>query len=200
MIDLNLLGDIDIDTGDRNKLLSVLEHIPASVDRNGRYTKHNTGVYFHQVPTDPFSNWCSLNYVTAQAQGCYKIDVLNNHVYSQVRDESHLNHLLETPPMWELLQHEDIVKELVHINQHFELVNKLKPSSVRELAMVLAMIRPGKRHLVNKCAVHGWHSIEDEIWMQDNRGYTFKKSHAISLSMVIVLQLNLMIELISQAC
>lgn len=198
MTDLSLLGDIDIDTGDRNQLLSVLKHIPATVDRNGKFTKHNTGVYFHQVPTDPFSNWCSLHYETAQEHGCYKIDVLNNHVYSQVRDESHLNHLLETPPMWELLQHEDVVKELVHINQHFELVSKLKPTSVKELAMVLAMIRPGKRHLVNKCARDGWDSIAEEIWTQDNRGYTFKKSHAISLSMVIVLQLNLLIETISQ--
>lgn len=198
MTDLNLLGDIDIDAGDRNSLLSVLEHIPATVDRNGKFTKHNTGVYFHQVPTDPFSNWCSLHYEAAQEHGCYKIDVLNNHVYSQVRDESHLNHLLETPPMWELLQHEDVVRELVHINQHFDLINKLKPTSVSELAMVLAMIRPGKRHLVNKCARDGWLSISEEIWTQDNRGYTFKKSHAISLAMVIVLQLNLLIETISQ--
>lgn len=198
MIDLSLLGDIDIDTGDRNQLLSVLEHIPATVDRNGKFSKHNTGVYFHQVPTDPFSNWCSLNYQIAQEHGCYKIDVLNNHVYSQVRDESHLNHLLETPPMWELLHHEDVVKELVHINQHFDLVNRLRPTSVKELAMVLAMIRPGKRHLVNKCARDGWDSIADEIYTQDNRGYTFKKSHAISLSMVIVIQLNLLIETITQ--
>lgn len=198
MTDLNLLGDIDIDTGDRNQLLSVLEHIPATVDRNGKFTKHNTGVYFHQVPTDPFSNWCSLHYETAQEHGCYKIDVLNNHVYSKIRDENHLNHLLETPPLWELLQHQEIVQELVHIHQHYDLVQQLKPQSVPQLAMVLAMIRPGKRHLVRKCVQQGYDSIAEEIWSQDNRGYTFKKSHAISLAMVIVLQLNLLIETISQ--
>lgn len=197
MIDLSLLGDIDIDTNDRNLLLQSLDHVPASVERNGKWTKHNTGVYFHQVPTNPFKQWCSIPYNTAEAMGCYKIDVLNNSIYNQVRDENHLNHLLETPPMWDLLAHEEVVSQLAHIRDHFGLVKRLNPRSVTQLAMLLAMIRPGKRHLVSKCEREGWDSISDQIWRPDSDGYTFKKSHAISLSMTIVLQLNLLVETIS---
>ena len=200
MIDLSQLGDIDIDTNDRMRLLDSIAHVPASVEKNGRWTKHNTGVYFHQVPTNPFQQWCSIPYDSAEHMGCYKIDVLNNSIYNSVRDENHLNHLLETPPMWDLLSHEEVVRELAHINQHYDLVNRLRPRSVTELAMVLAMIRPGKRHLVRSCETKGYASIADEIWTPDREGYTFKKSHSISLAMTIVLQLNLLVETISKVC
>jgi hypothetical protein len=194
MNNLHLLGDIDIDTHDRSRLLQPLNHVPASASRNGQTVKHNTGVYFHAVPQDPFSKWCSLSYEQAEQQGCYKIDLLNNHIYSGVQSEAHLNHLMQTQPMWELLQHEEFVKELAHINNHVALVQQLKPRSVSELAMVLALIRPGKRHLVTKCAQQGWHSIESEVWTQDNQAYTFKKAHAISLAVAIVVQMNLLVE------
>lgn len=197
MIDLSLLGDIDIDTSDRNSLLADLDHVPASVERNGKWSKHNTGVYFHQVPTNPFKKWCSIPYNQAENMGCYKIDLLNNSIYNHVRDENHLNHLLETPPMWDLLSHREIVSELAHINQHFDLVSRLRPRSVLQLAMVLALIRPGKRHLVSRCEREGWHSIANEIWTPDRDGYTFKKSHSISLATTIVLQLNLLVETIN---
>ena len=199
MTDLSLLGDIDIDTPDRSRLLENLDHVPAMASRNGKSVRHNTGVYFHQVPQDPFEQWCSISYEKAEQMGCYKIDLLNNHIYAGVRDESHLNHLMETTPMWNLLEHQEVVRELAHINQHYELVRKLKPQSVMELAMVLAMIRPGKRHLVSKCEKSGWHSIQPEVWEQDGSGYTFKKSHAVSLSMSIVVQMNLLVEQLTQA-
>jgi hypothetical protein len=194
MTDLSLLGDIDIDTPDRTLLLQEIDHVPAATQRNGKSVRHNTGVYFHKVPTDPFAQLCSLSYDKAEQMGCYKIDLLNNHIYSKVRDETHLIQLMETAPMWHLLEHEEFVKEVAHINQHYDLVRRLKPSSVTELAMVLALIRPGKRHLVSRCEKQGWRSIEPEIWEQDTTGYTFKKSHAISLSVSIVVQMNLLVE------
>jgi hypothetical protein len=194
MMDLSLLGDIDIDTGDRNALLGDLQHIPASIHKNGKMTRHNTGVYFHTVPVNPFGPWCSIHYEEAEQQGCYKIDVLNNHVYKNVRSETHLIQLMETSPVWEMLDYPEIVSQLIHINQHYDLVNRLKPRSVEQLAMVLALIRPGKRHLVNRCHTQGWDSIANEIWLQDKNGYTFKKSHGISLAMVVIVQMNLMVE------
>ena len=99
--------------------------------------------------------------------------------------------------MWDLLSHREIVSELAHINQHFDLVSRLRPKSVLQLAMVLALIRPGKRHLVTRCEREGWESIANEIWTPDRDGYTFKKSHSISLATTIVLQLNLLVETIS---
>jgi hypothetical protein len=201
LIDQTLqLGDIDIDTPDRNKLLNMLVHVPARVTVRGKSTKHNTGVYFHQVPQDPFTKWCSLPYDQAEQIGCYKIDLLNNHVYAGVKDTVHLQQLMQTPPMWQLLEHEEFVQNLVHINQHVDLVKKLKPQSVHQLAIVLALIRPGKRHLVSKCSQQGWQSVEPEIWQTTADAYSFKKSHAISLAWTIVVQINLLVEQLNDMC
>jgi len=188
------LGDIDIDTSDRHALLQHVPHVCAVIHRQGEIIKHNTGVYFHQVPVNPFNTHCSVTYTQAEHMGCYKIDVLNNSIYDQVKDENHLQQLMNTPPMWDLLQHAEVVSQLAHIANHYDLVCKLKPQHVMDLACVLALIRPGKRYLVNRCAQQGFASIQPEIWQQDSNGYTFKKSHAISLSWTIVVQLNLLIE------
>jgi hypothetical protein len=188
------LGDIDIDTSNRQSLLEHLQHVPAVINRQGELIKHNTGVYFHDVPVNPFSRYCSVTYTQAEQMGCYKIDVLNNSIYDKVRDENHLQQLMHTPTMWDLLQHAEVVSQLAHINNHYELVRKLKPTQVTDLACVLAMIRPGKRHLVRKCEQSGFAAIQPEVWLQDSNGYTFKKSHSISLAWTIVIQLNLLIE------
>ena len=196
---VELLGDIDIDCGDRNKLLKDLNYIPATVARNGKHAPHNSGVYFHRVPTNPFTDTCSLGHKEAEKQNCYKIDLLNNHIYDSVQSEAHLEQLISTPPMWELLQHEEVVKELAHINGHWELVKKLKPCTTMQLAQLLALIRPGKRHMVRQCEKNGWDSLEPEIWERDQDRYVFRKSHAISLAVTIQVQLNLLVEKIGES-
>jgi hypothetical protein len=59
------------------------------------------------------------------------------------------------------------------------------------------MIRPGKKHLVPVCEQGGFKAIENEIWVKTDDAYFFKKSHSISYSAVIVVQLNLICEQIS---
>lgn len=195
------LGDIDIDTPNRQNLLTGLAHINAALVRNGKFVNHNTGVYFHQVPENPLSLTCSIPYDRAEEQGCYKIDLLNNHIYDGVKSENHLVNLINTKPMWELLDYQEVVSQLAHINNHFELVTKLKPRNIKQLAMLLALIRPGKRHLVNKCQYQGWDALEPEIWEPDpSQAYVFKKSHAISLAVAIQVQLNLLVETTAESC
>jgi len=60
------------------------------------------------------------------------------------------------------------------------------------LAMVLALIRPGKRHLVG----YEWPIVEADIWTNTDgeEGYVFKKAHAVSYAHVVVVQLNLLLE------
>ena len=198
---VNHLGDIDIDTPNRHHLLTDLVYIPACVIRNNKFANHNTGVYFHQVPENPLSGTCSIAYDRAEEQGCYKIDLLNNHIYDGVKSENHLVNLINTTPMWELLDYQEVVSQLAHINNHFELVTRLKPRNIKQLAMLLALIRPGKRYLVNRCESQGWASLEPEIWRVDpNQAYVFKKSHAISLAVAIQVQLNLLVETTAESC
>ena len=51
------LPDIDIDFADRQQALEVFKHVPAKLKQR----KHNTGVYFHRVPSNPFSGICTEN-------------------------------------------------------------------------------------------------------------------------------------------
>lgn len=189
---MKIVTDIDIDLADRNAALEELLHIPASLVDKGDLKKHNVGVYFQNIPTDPLTGYASIPYEEAEARGYFKIDCLPLHIYKGVRDEEHLDSLLAQEPMWEMLEEEAIVTTpLFHIGSHFDIVNAMKPKSVEQLAMVLAMIRPAKRHLVGK----SWDEVEAEIWAPvEGDKYAFKKSHAISYAMVLVVQMNLILE------
>lgn len=192
------VGDVDIDFADRNKALATLAHIPASMIRNGRIDKHNTGVYFHAVPIDPVTNQASMHYETAEELGWYKIDLLNVGVYEKVRDEKHLQQLMDSELNWKILEYQEFTSQLIHLGNHAQLVADLKPKSIVEIAMILALIRPGKKHLIDRCRRHGFESIKDEIWTESQDGtYTFKKAHALSYAMLVKIHANLLVEQVS---
>ena len=188
---MKTVTDIDIDVADRDSALDGLQHIPASRLEKGDLKKHVVGVYFHDTPVDPLTKLASIPYKEAEERGYFKIDVLNLNIYKQVRDEAHLDALVQAEPMWELLDDEDIVNQLFHLNGHFDVIQANQPSNINQLAMVLAMIRPGKRHLVGKT----WDEVEAEIWTPvPGDEYAFKHAHAVSYAMVVVVQMNLLLE------
>ena len=181
--------DIDIDVKDRDVLLKKLKHIPASIIQNGEIKKHNTGVYFTDIPVHPFTNTANIDYKQAEDRGYFKLDILNVGVYEKVKDEKHLQQLINQEPDWSLLEHKEIVEQLFHIHNHYDIVSKLKPKSVEQLAAVLAVIRPAKRSLLNAT----WPEIESNVWVKPNDdSYYFKKSHAIGYALAICVQMNLM--------
>ena len=186
--------DIDIDFPDRKQILDIIKHIPARLE-DGK--KHNTGVYCHEIPYNPITDTASLDYKTAEDRKYFKIDFLNVSAYNGVRNETHIIELLNTQPLWDLLYEKDICDQLFHINGYHNLLAELKPTSVIELAMVLAMIRPGKKHLIPVCKEKGFQAIKDEIWTKTEDAYFFKKAHAVSYASVIVVQLNLICEKLS---
>ena len=181
--------DVDIDVQDRDKVLEKLKHIPASIIQNGEIKKHNTGVYFTDIPTHPFTNFANIDYKEAEDRGYFKLDFLNVGVYEKVKNEKHLQELIEQEPNWSLLDHKEVVEQLFHIHNHFDIVNKLNPKSVEQLAAVLAIIRPAKRNLLNR----SWVEINSEVWVKPKDDtYYFKKSHAIGYALAICVQLNLL--------
>jgi len=184
--------DVDIDMANREEFLRLVNHTPASIkDDNGNFTKHNTGIYLQTIPKFPLDGFSAIDYKQAEEDGWFKLDILNNHVYKDIHDEAHLNKLLDTEPMWDLLEHEEFVKLLFHIGNHYDIVKKYKPTSIEQLSIILALIRPGKRHLVGK----DWDSIKREIWLKPNdNSYYFKQSHAVGYATVIALQMNLLCE------
>ena len=188
------MPDIDIDFIDRDQTLKLFKHTVASRNDNGRLVKHNTGVYLHEVPVDAVSGLCSVPYEQAEEQEFFKIDFLNVSIYKGVRDEAHLKQLMEIEPLWDLLVQDEFVDLLFHLNGHGAILRKTCPTSVEELAAVLAMIRPAKRNLIGK----SWPEIMKEVWTKPKTDeYYFKKSHATAYAMAIVVQMNLICESIS---
>ena len=189
------MTDIDIDFVDRSKVLEIIKHVPASIDGN---KKHNTGVYVQPIPINPLTGYANIDYKTAEDRGYFKIDFLNVSAYQGVRNEDHLVQLLNTEPLWDLLHEKEVCDQLFHVNGYHTLLNALTPKTIEELAMVLAMIRPGKKHLIPICQDQGFQAIKDEIWVKPiNDSYTFKKSHGHSYAALIIVQLNLICEKIS---
>lgn len=189
------MPDIDIDLPDRTKLLDIIEHVPAAIkDSNGQFKKHNTGVYCHKIPFNPVNNFSAFDYKEAEQRGYFKIDFLNVTIYKDVKDENHLNQLLNQEPIWELLLQDDFVNLLFHVNGHGSILREMKPTSIPQLAAVLAMIRPAKRYLIGK----DWTTVMNEIWTKpEGDEYYFKKSHATAYATAIVVQMNLICEKLS---
>jgi hypothetical protein len=188
------MPDIDIDFIDRDQVLDLFDHIRASREESGKLTKHNTGVYFHEVPVNAVTGLCSIPYDQAEEQGYFKIDFLNVGIYKGVRDEEHLIELMSREPLWDLLEQDDFVNLLFHVNGHGSILRQMKPTSVEQLAAILAMIRPAKRYLIGK----DWTTVMTEVWTKPaNDEYYFKKSHATAYAMAIVVQMNLICEQIS---
>jgi hypothetical protein len=183
--------DIDIDVINRDEVLKFFQHIPASIIKDNVVKKHNSGVYLTDIPIDPYTGVASIDYKEAEDLGYFKLDFLNNSLYEGVIDETHLNYLSSKEPLWDLLEHEEIVTQLAHLHNHYSVVKQLKPKSVEQLAAVLAIIRPAKRHLLGS----DWETIMNEVWTKPTDDqYYFKKAHAIAYAVSIVVQLNLFCE------
>ena len=174
--------------------MKLFKHVGASRIDNNKLVKHNTGVYLHEVPVDAVSGLAAVSYNKAEEQNFFKIDFLNVGIYKGVRDETHLLQLMEAEPLWDLLEQDDFANLLFHVNGHGGLLRQMRPTTVEQLAAVLAMIRPAKRYLIGK----DWTTVMTEVWTKpENDEYFFKKSHATAYAIAIVVQMNLICEGIS---
>ena len=188
------MPDIDIDFLDREQALKLFKHVGASRVDNEKLVKHNTGVYMHEVPVDAITGLCAVPYHQADKEGYFKVDFLNVGIYKGVKDEAHLLELMNTEPLWDLLQQDDFTNMLFHVNGHGSILREMKPNSIEKLAAVLAMIRPAKRYLIGK----DWNEVFAEVWVKPvGDEYFFKKSHAVAYAHAIVVQMNIICEGIS---
>ena len=187
------LPDIDIDFKNREDAIKALEHgIPAAIIDPSKALKHNTGMYYHDIPVDPLTGHASMDHNVAEERGYFKLDFLNLGIYDKIEDEAHLDRLIDIHPNWERLQDDpEFVSKIIHINNYFDLLKTMKVRDINEMAMFLAIIRPGKKHLQNK----GWFDVSQDVWTKTDEGYTFKKSHATSYAMAVVVHMNLIEEL-----
>lgn len=189
-------SDIDIDVADRDQALACLPHTAASIIRDGRSSRHNTGVYFTDIPQDPFAGRASLDYQAAEDLGYVKLDILNVGLYSQIKNEQHLEQLMQQEPLWDLLYDAEFCSQLIHIGAHYDTLIRMPEAvnTVPRLAMFLAVIRPAKRHLIGLA----WNQVAQTVWDRPaGDEYYFKKAHAIGYAHLVAVNMNLICEKIS---
>lgn len=151
---------------------------------------HPSGVYIDSaMPIDLISGIAAIPYEQAEELGFMKIDLLSNTVYDNFQSKIDVLNALNKEPDWLLFQNEKVVKTLPHIAGHFDLIQILKPKSIEDLADVLALIRPGKTHLIDKY-IKDKQSTRENLYRKPKIGMYFKKSHAIAYACMIVCVLN----------
>lgn len=200
MMDTNIVSqvhtDIDIDVKDRDIILGKLKYIPA-IERytpDGDIVPHKSGVFFDNIPHDPSTGYASIPYKDAEALGYQKVDFLNVHVYDSVRDRQHLVDLSKKEPRWELFKVPEFVGNMFQLGNQVTTVINWAPTNIHQLAMLIAMIRPAKRHLQG---YNSWTQVEKEIWVKptDGKAY-FKRAHAYAYALAIIVQLNATVEIL----
>lgn len=180
-------ADIDLDFADRNRVLDLIQHIPA---RQSNSRRHNSGVYVTNIPRDPVQGIAAIDHDAAEQRGYFKLDFLNMSVYQLVKDPEHYEQMLaQDPPWFRLWQDADWAQQIVHVGNYTDLLNSMRPDSIPRMAAFISIIRPGKAHLQNK----PWAEVFESVWDgDDSRGYTFKKSHAVSYAALVALHMNLL--------
>jgi len=184
-------SDIDIDFPNRDDALRLLKHNTAGIVRDGKLIRHNTGIYVTDIPTDPFTGIATIDHKVAEDLGYMKLDLLNVSLYTQIKSEQHLMDLMAQEPIWDLLRDADFCSMLIHIGAHHDLLLKCPEpvDSIPRMAMFLALIRPGKRHLVGRT----WREISETVWDATDE-YTFKKSHSVAYAHLVAVHMNLICE------
>jgi len=181
--------DIDIDCSPKLDK-SIFGFVKASMVKDGTLVPHPCGQYPQNVPIDPFTNLCAIPYKEAEELHYLKIDFLNVHVYTEFEDRAEIDSLLKIEPDWNLLLVPSNHAKLFQLSNSGELLMQLKPKSIQDLADVLALIRPGKKHLLE---LYKKNKIQARklLWSKDTDSYYFKLAHALSYAHIIVLQLHL---------
>lgn len=184
-------GDIDIDLPPSFDPLKVFpEWVKASMVQNEVLRPHPCGVYPQTIPKDKVTGLAAIPYETAEDVGYFKLDFLHLSVYQHFESREEILQLLEIEPDWTLLQVPSVVEKLFQLSKHLELLRKVKPKSLEDIADALALIRPGKMELLplylnDKIKARGL------LYQKGADGYSFKRSHSLSYAMVVVLQLHL---------
>jgi hypothetical protein len=190
------MPDVDIDVANRNHALSDLRYVPAVEMRQRQRVRHPCSVYFQDIPVDPLDHMAVWDFRTATAKGYFDVDLIHNTIYDHVRDETHLVALLAREPPWERFDDPATVAKLAHIHDYYYIVQIIRPRNIIDVAICIALPRPGKRHLTYRPRAE----IDREIWLPvvtdpgQKKKYYYKKSHAIAYAASIIVQLNLLIE------
>jgi len=192
MNNTSYFGDVDIDLPSNFKPLSLFPlWTRASTVLNEQLKVHPCGVYPQVIPIDPLTNMAAVPYEAADELGYFKLDFLHLSVYDKFETRDEIEELLTIEPDWNLLLIPSNWPKLFQMSKHGDLLQRLRPRSIEDVADAIALIRPGKIELL-PLYLQDKSKGRAALYKKDNSGFAFKKSHAIGYALVIVLQLHLL--------
>ena len=184
----SIRSEFDVDIDVRPDTDRTLYGVRAMVynEKTEKILPHPSGVYIEDVPVDALTGLCAFDYKYGSEKGFMKIDLLNNTAYEGFKNKEEVLDAVHGDVDWSLLKDPDVVRELPHIGNHFDLVSKVEPKSIEDLADVLALIRPAKKDLVDDY-IKDKKRIRRTLYKRPREDLNyFKKSHAVSYAMMIV--------------
>lgn len=190
--------DIDIDfktSFDPTQITNRM--VPASMVKNGELAQHPCGHYMQTVPVDDVTGLAAIPHKEAAQMGLFKIDCLHLSLLDPIQSKQEVRRLAFSPPDWSMLENPNVVSKLFQIHKHYIIVNRIQPKTVQQLADCIALIRPGKQHLIESyinATEEERENLRKQIYAKQSEGYYYKKPHAISYALTIVMQLNLLKE------
>ena len=183
--------DIDIDTrSDFDPINIFTQWVKASNIVNNKMVPHPVGIYPQFVPFNPLNNLCSIPY-NVEINNRFKIDFLHLNVYNFFTSRDEIKQLLLYEPNYELMLSPKIAKQLFQLGESFDIIEKIKPKNVDDLADTIAIIRPGKIGLLSKYLSHKTKYRHLLFKQGESDTFGYKKSHAYAYALVIKLQLHL---------
>lgn len=184
--------DIDLDFQTSfNPLDYFDEAVRASMIKDKVLSKHPAGAYFQNIAIDPITGLAAIPYKEAEDADYFKVDFLHLSLLNYFESKEEIRKLIKTEPDWMLLKSAVHVQKLSHIHRYYDLVSRINPKSVIELADTISLIRPAKRYLLD-AYLKNKELVRAEIYRKPDDGqYYFKKGHAVAYSLNIVLQMHL---------
>lgn len=185
--------DIDIDVSSSCKKDQYGIRAMVYNEETNKVLPHPSGYYLEEIPVDAQTGLASIPYEKAEEYGFIKVDLLTNTAYDGFASKADVLTAAEKEPDWKMLTKREIVEKLPHLGKHYDELQRFRCDSVESLADFLALIRPGKIHLMDEYLKNP-KTIRRWLYVKPKDGIYFKKSHAISYALMIACVMNNMRE------
>lgn len=183
--------DIDIDLKPDFRPERIFKNVtPASMVEGRDLKKHLVGVYFQDIPKDPFTKLAAIPYKEAEEFGFKKIDLLHLNLLTPFESKAEVLAAMNRKPNWALLEQREFVEKLFHLHKQFDVVSRVKPKSIMEIADVLALIRPNKKVLLDKY-LRNKEAVRPVLYTKIDPS-DLRKAHAVAYAHNVVIHMNLL--------
>ena len=183
--------DVDIDIQPSLNKSKYGIHATQVINDN-KLKHHNSGIYVDvNIPVDGITGWAAIEYKEAEELGFIKLDFLNNTSYNIFESKEEVLRCQNIEPDWNLFLEDKVLETLPQISSAVgkKAVKTVKPQCIEDLADAIALMRPGKSHLLDRYHKNKYETRQN-LYRKGKSGYVFKKSHAIAYATMIVCVLN----------